>query len=55
MDDHGRWAVPVTESGQYRGVFTGDRVIHIYRQLAPDPVETLRAYLARVPAVGPKS
>lgn len=42
MTDGDRWAVPVTESGYYRGVFTGDRFLHIYRQLAPDPAQTLR-------------
>jgi Zn-dependent protease len=33
------WAVPVTEDGQYRGIFTADRFIHVYRYLnaqAPD-------------------
>jgi Zn-dependent protease len=26
-----RWAVPVTEHGVYRGIFTGDRLLHVYR------------------------
>jgi Zn-dependent protease len=30
-----RWAVPVTEGGRYRGIFTGDRFVHLYRQIAP--------------------
>jgi Zn-dependent protease/predicted transcriptional regulator len=30
-----RWAVPVTEGGRYRGIFTGDRFVHLYRQMAP--------------------
>ena len=38
MNQHGRWAVPVTEDGQYRGIFTADRFVHLYRQLTPAPV-----------------
>lgn len=49
MSDRGQWAVPVTESGQYRGVFTGDRFLHIYRQLSPDPVQIIRNLLDRGP------
>jgi Zn-dependent protease/predicted transcriptional regulator len=30
-----RWAVPVTEEGRYRGIFTADRFVHLYRQIAP--------------------
>lgn len=30
-----RWAVPVTENGRYRGIFTADRFVHLYRQLSP--------------------
>lgn len=30
-----RWAVPVTEGGQYRGIFTADRFVHLHRQVAP--------------------
>lgn len=30
-----RWAVPVTENGQYRGIFTADRFVHLHRQVAP--------------------
>jgi CBS domain-containing protein len=33
------WAVPVTEDGIYRGIFTADRFLHVYRQLAPNPLE----------------
>lgn len=47
MSESGVWAVPVTESDQYRGVFTGDRFMHIYRQLSPDPVQTLRTMINR--------
>jgi Zn-dependent protease len=42
MDEQNRWAVPVVEAGIYRGIFTGDRFLHIYRQLSPDPVQSLR-------------
>jgi Zn-dependent protease len=41
MVDQDRWAVPVTEAGMYRGIFTADRFLHLYRQLAPDPIRTL--------------
>lgn len=41
------WAVPVTESGIYRGVFTGDRFIHIYKQLSPDPLQAVKQFLER--------
>ena len=33
------WAVPVVEDGVYRGIFTADRFLHVYRQLAPNPLE----------------
>lgn len=44
-----RWAIPVTEAGRYRGVFTADRFLHVYRQLAPDPIRDLREFLIRGP------
>jgi Zn-dependent protease len=47
MTEQGRWAVAVTESGMYRGVFTGDRFLHIYRQLAPDPLHWLKELVNR--------
>ncbi|MEJ7763114.1 MAG: site-2 protease family protein [Thermomicrobiales bacterium] len=28
-----RWAIPITEDGLYKGVFTGERFMHVYRQL----------------------
>jgi Zn-dependent protease len=34
-----RWAVPVTENGQYRGIFTADRFVHLHRQVAPRLLE----------------
>ena len=43
MDEQGRWAVPVLEAGMYRGIFTGDRFLHIYRQLSPDPARSIRS------------
>ena len=30
-----RWAVPVVEGGRYRGIFTADRYIALYRQITP--------------------
>lgn len=38
MNRHNRWAVPVVEGGLYRGIFTADRFIHVYRQLSPPPL-----------------
>jgi len=35
MNRMNRWAVPVTEAGRYRGIFTADRFVHLYRQIAP--------------------
>jgi CBS domain-containing protein len=33
MHQLNRWAIPVTEDGQYRGIFTADRFVHVYRYL----------------------
>jgi Zn-dependent protease len=33
MQQKNRWAVPVIENGLYRGIFTVDRILHVYRQL----------------------
>jgi signal-transduction protein with cAMP-binding, CBS, and nucleotidyltransferase domain len=30
-----RWAIPVTEDGLYRGIFTAQRFVSLYRQIAP--------------------
>lgn len=43
-----RWAIPVTENGRYRGIFTADRFVHVRRQLERQmslwgQVETLAA------------
>lgn len=35
MNELDRWAIPVTEDGAYRGVFTVDRLAHVYRQVTP--------------------
>jgi CBS domain-containing protein len=37
-----RWAMPVTEDGQYRGIFTADRFIHVYRYLSAQSPERRR-------------
>lgn len=49
MSEQDCWAVPVTESGLYRGVFTGDRFLHIYRQVSPDPLRDIRELIDRGP------
>jgi len=33
-----RWAIPIVEDGLYRGIFTADRFVHVYRQLSPIPL-----------------
>ena len=35
MNKMNRWAVPVTEGERYRGIFTADRFVHLYHQIAP--------------------
>ncbi|HWV23866.1 MAG TPA: site-2 protease family protein, partial [Thermomicrobiales bacterium] len=35
MNQTQRWAIPVTEDGLYRGIFTADRFINLYRQISP--------------------
>lgn len=35
MNRMNRWAVPVTEGGRYRGIFTADRFVALYRQISP--------------------
>lgn len=49
MTDQQRWALAVTEGGVYRGIFTGDRILHIYRQLTPDPLRRVRDFMNRGP------
>ena len=52
MNRLGRWAIPVTESGEYKGIFTADRFVHLYRQISPRPLraslETLAAWRAMI-------
>jgi Zn-dependent protease len=42
MQKLNRWAMPVTEDGQYRGIFTADRFIHVYRFLNAQSPERRR-------------
>jgi predicted transcriptional regulator len=42
MHDANRWAVPVTDGGQYRGIFTVDRFVHVYRYLNAQSPERRR-------------
>jgi CBS domain-containing protein len=49
MEEHERWAIPVAEAGVYRGIFTADRLLHIYRQLTPDPIRALLDLVSRWP------
>lgn len=49
MSEQDRSAVPVVEAGMYRGVFTRDRFLHIYRQVSPDPLRDIRAVILRGP------
>lgn len=48
MSEEDRSAVPVTEAGMYRGVFTRDRFLHVYRQVTPDPLRAVREVVDRV-------
>ena len=31
MEEANRWAIPVVEDGLYRGIFTSDRLMHVYK------------------------
>lgn len=49
MQHLNRWAVPVVENGAYRGIFTVDRVLHVYRQLyAQSPERRMMLWAAEV-------
>lgn len=49
MQKLNRWAVPVIENGAYRGIFTVDRVLHVYRQLyAQSPERRMMLWAAEV-------
>jgi Zn-dependent protease len=47
MSDEDLSAIPVTEDGMYRGVFTRDRFLHVYRQVTPDPLRIARELAGR--------
>jgi Zn-dependent protease len=49
MSEGDRSAVPVAENGMYRGVFTRDRFLHVYRQVTPDPLRAVRELVERGP------
>ncbi len=49
MSEEDRSAVPVAENGMYRGVFTRDRFLHVYRQVTPDPLRAVRELVERGP------
>jgi signal-transduction protein with cAMP-binding, CBS, and nucleotidyltransferase domain len=42
MQKTGAWAVPVLDNGQYRGVFTVDRFVHVFRYLNAQSPERRR-------------
>ena len=44
----GRWAIPVTEDGLYRGIFTSERFWHVYRNVTRRPWLDLRARTWRI-------
>lgn len=48
MVEAGRWAMPVTENGLYRGIFTNDRFWHVYRHVSRRPWLEVRARLRRL-------
>ncbi len=44
----GRWAMPITENGLYRGIFTNDRFWHVYRNVNQRPWLEFRARCLRL-------
>jgi len=44
----GRWAIPIVENGQYRGIFTGERFWYVYRHVTRRPWLDWRARLLRL-------
>ncbi len=44
----GRWAIPIVENGQYRGIFTGERFWYVYRHVTRRPWLDWRARFLRV-------
>jgi predicted transcriptional regulator len=45
MERANRWAIPVVEDGVYRGIFTADRLMHVYK-IASDQTSGRRRLLA---------
>ena len=45
MERANRWAIPVVEDGIYRGIFTADRLMHVYK-IASDQTSGRRRLLA---------
>lgn len=46
----GRWAIPITEDGRYRGIFTSERFWHVYRNVTRRPWVEARARFVRMVA-----
>lgn len=44
----GRWAIPITENGYYRGIFTSERFWHVYRHVTRRPWLDARLRLRRI-------
>jgi len=42
MEETNRWAVPIVENGIYRGIFTVDRLMHVYRIASDQTSITVR-------------
>lgn len=49
MQSSGQHALPVTDHGIYRGIFTNDRLWHVYSHVARRPWHEVRARLLRWP------
>jgi Zn-dependent protease len=43
----GRWAIPITEEGRYKGIFTSERFWHVYRNVSRRPWLDVRTRLWR--------
>ena len=43
----GRWAIPITEEGRYKGIFTSERFWHVYRNVSRRPWLDVRTRLGR--------
>lgn len=54
MLESGRPAIPITEGGIYRGIFTSDRLIHVYRYLqsGKSPRERYRGFVEAIGLAG---